>query len=493
MFMSRRNLLMGAAALSAAVLTPETVRAMAALQASADWALATADLETDVAPRAMRLVHGRAPAGLEGTLFRNGPGKFRRPGGSATHWFDGDGLMRAFRIRDGQATLEAKFADTPKRRFESQIDAVVTPGFGTRGDPRARIGSNDDANAANTAVMTAGDEVWALWEGGSPMAMAASDLSSRRFVTLREDLKGMPFQAHPRYDPDGTVWNVGLNGDKAVIWHLNADRSLKSADVVTLPRASYMHDFTATTRHIILVLQPWVFDNGGMPISSRFAWKPELGTQVLVIDKADLSRRRIFELPTFSYFHLGDAWEDSSGEDGSGTIRFDVAAGKDVAFAIDGARVLVEQRGVVPGEHAVLKLITLHADGRAELTASGVTAEFPKSDPRRAGQARRLTAHVAGERPDRPLPTGLATWDWDTGRSDAFIFGDGLIVEEAVFVPRPGRSEEADAWLVAPSINLAEGVTELHVFDAARVADGPLATWRADVALPAGFHGAWAA
>ncbi len=487
MHTSRRNFLMGAAALSAAVVTPETVRAMAAMQVTADWALATADLEADVAPRAMRLVHGRAPAGLSGTLFRNGPGKFRRPGGSATHWFDGDGLMRAFRVNDGQVTLEARFADTPKRRWESEIDAVVTPGFGTPGDARARIGSNNDVNSANTAVMVAGDEVWALWEGGSPTALAASDLSTKRFVTLRDDLKGMPFQAHPRYDPDGTIWNMGLNGDKAIVWHLNADRSLNAAQVIDLPRASYMHDFTATARHLIVVLQPWVFDHFGMPFSSQFAWKPDMGTQVLVIDKTDLSRRRIYELPTFSYFHLGDAWEDASG-----TIRFDVAAGKDVAFAIDGARVMVEQRGTVAGEHAVLKLITLHTDGRAELASSGVTAEFPKNDPRRAGLPRRLTAHVAGERPDRPLPSGLATWDWETGRSDRFLFGDSQIMEEAVFVPKAGATAEVDAWLVAPSINLAEGVTELHAFDAARVSDGPVASWRADVALPAGFHGVWA-
>ena len=487
MTLSRRNILMGAAALSAAVATPETVRAMAAMQAAADWALATADLEADVAPRALRLVHGRAPAGLAGTLFRNGPGKFRRPGGSVTHWFDGDGLMRAFRLADGQATLEARFADTPKRRHETELDAVVTPGFGTAGDPRARIGLNDDANAANTAVMLAGDEIWALWEGGSPTALSAADLSTRRVVTLRDDLKGMPFQAHPRYDPDGTIWNMGLNGGRAIIWRLNADRSPRAAQLIDLPRACFMHDFTATARHLILVLQPWVFDHQGLPYASQFAWRPELGVQIMVIDKADLGRRRIYELPAFSYFHLGDAWEDASG-----TIRFDVAAGKDVAFAVDGARVLVEQRGTVPGEHAVLKLVTLHTDGRAELESSGVTAEFPKADPRRAGLPRALTAHVAGERPDRPLPTGLATWNWDTGRSDYFNFGVTQIVEEAVIVPKPGRTEEAEAWLVAPSINLPEGVTELHVFEAGRVADGPLATWRADVALPAGFHGIWA-
>ena len=487
MLASRRTFLTGAAALSAAVLTPESVRAMAAMQAAADWSLATVDIERDLAPRAMRRVHGRAPAGLEGALFRNGPGKFRRPGGSVTHWFDGDGLMRAFRVRDGQATLEARFADTPKRRLESELDAVVTPGFGTIGDDRARVGSNDDVNAANTAVMAAGDAVWALWEGGSPLAMDAGDLSTRGFVTLRDDLKGMPFQAHPRFDADGTIWNIGLWGDRMVVWRLNPDGSLHTAEIVALPRASYMHDFTATARHLVIVLQPWVFERRGMPYAAQFAWKPELGTRVLVIDKADLTRIRTFELPTFSFFHLGDAWEEADG-----TIRFDVAAGKDVAFAVEGARVLVEGRGTVPGEPARLEMVALHADGRAEMSASGVAAEFPKSDPRRAGVRRRYTSHVAGETGGRPLPTGLAVHDWESGRTDAFDFGERMVMEEAVWVPKPGRSGETEAWLVAPSLNLAAGVTELHAFEAARVADGPVVSWRADVALPAGFHGAWA-
>ena len=68
-----------------------------------------------------------------------------------------------------------------------------------------------------------------------------------------------------------------------------------------------------------------------MPFSSQFAWRPEMGTQVLVIDKADLSRRRIYELPTFSYFHLGDAWSD--GDD----IRFDLCVHRDMDFAARGA------------------------------------------------------------------------------------------------------------------------------------------------------------
>jgi carotenoid cleavage dioxygenase-like enzyme len=483
---SRRHFLMSAAALSAAVATPETVWAAMAQDAAAPWALATADLDTDVSPRAMRLVQGRAPAGLEGTLFRNGPGKFRRPGGSATHWFDGDGLMRSFHIQDGAVTLAARFADTPKRRTETELDAVVTPGFGTAGDARARVGSNDDANCANTAVMVTSDAVWALWEGGSPLAMDAATLATQRFVTLRDDLKGMPFQAHPRYAPDGTIWNVGTNGDQVIVWHLQASGELIDAQVLRLPRASYLHDFTATERHLIFVLQPWVFERRGMPFLTQFAWRPEMGTQVLVVDKADLTQTRTYELPTFSFFHLGDGWTEADG-----TIRFDVAANDDVTFAIEGARVLVAGRGTVPGSPSVLKLVTLYPDGRAEMTSSGVAAEFPKGDPRRAGLERSLSVHVAGERGGRPLPNGLAIQDWKTGRSHAFAFDDTQIMEEAVFVPKPGTTAERDAWLVAPSINLTEGVTELHVFDVGAVENGPVATWRADVALPAGFHGAW--
>lgn len=486
MLASRRAFLVGAAALSASVLTPEAVKAAAAQATAADWALASADLKADIAPRAMRLLHGRAPEGLEGVLFRNGPAKFHRPGGSATHWFDGDGLMRAFRVSGDEATIEARFADTPKRRLEARLDAVVTPGFGTRGDARAVVGSPDDASVANTAVMVAGDKVWALWEGGSPLALDADTLATEDFVALRPDLKGMPFQAHPRYAPDGSIWNVGVHGDRLIVWRLNPDRSLNDAQVVDLPRASYMHDFTATDRHLVVVMQPWVFERNTMPFSSRFAWRPEMGTQVMVLDKDDLSRRRIYDLPTFSFFHLGDAWAEADG-----TIRFDVAAGRDVGFAIDGARAIVEGRGPVAGEPARMALITLHTDGRAEMLRTEVTGEFPKADPRRAGLARGLTLHTGGETSDRPLPTGLALTDWLSGRTESFAFGAGHVVEEAVFVPKPGKTDERDAWLVGPSINLKEGVTELHVFDARGLADGPVATWRADVALPAGFHGVW--
>ena len=254
---SRRAFLMGAAAVSAAVLTPDAALAAQTGAATRDWALVTADVEADIAPHAMRRLHGQAPAGLEGALYRNGPAKFRRPGGEAGHWFDGDGLIRRFRIRDGQAELAARFADTPKRRQETRLDAMVMPGFGTAADPRAEIGSVDDANAANTALLMVGDSLWALWEAGSPLALDPETLATHDFVSLRPDLKGMPFLAHPRVEPGGRIWNLGMNGDQAVVWRLAADGTLEDARVIALGQlCARLHRHRAPSGHRAAAVDP---------------------------------------------------------------------------------------------------------------------------------------------------------------------------------------------------------------------------------------------
>jgi all-trans-8'-apo-beta-carotenal 15,15'-oxygenase len=478
--MNRRDILRGAALLGgASVLTPEAVWAAAAN----DWTLGLADVESDLAPTAMIRLHGRAPADLAGTLFRNGPAKFRRPGGSVGHWFDGDGLVRKFQIADGHARLSARFVDTVKRRQETAANAVVMPGYGTAPARHAAITGPNDANAANTSVLMAGGELWALWENGSPTVLDPISLETRGFKTFRPDLKGMPFLAHPRVQPDGTIWNLGLNGQQAVVWQLAPDGALQKAEVLTLPRASYMHDFTATARHLVIVLQPWVQTRAGVPVIAGLDWKPELGTQVLVLDKDDLSKSRVFELPPFFFFHLGDAWEETDG-----TIRFDACVDNDPFGTAANAGALLQGRAVraAPPRRA---MVTLRADGRADLAKEPVSAEFPRGDARFAGQPRRYSVHVTNERPDRPLFQGVAVRDWKADRDQVFDFGPRHLVEEVVFVPRPGSLAELDGWLVGTTVNLDAKATELHVFDARQVQQGPIAAWRVPVALPVTFHG----
>ena len=394
------------------------------------------------------------------------------------HWFDGDGLVRAFTVQGGSASLAARFVDTSKRRVETAAGAIVQPGFGTPTRPGAVLGSPDDTNAANTHVIAAGGKLLALWEAGSAHAMDPASLATIGPVTLRPDLAGMPFLAHPRVEPSGRIWNIGLSGKQAIVWRLSPAGVLEAAQVVALPQASYCHDFTATARHIIILLQPWLHERNSMPFSSGMAWRPEQGTKVLVLDKNDLSQRRVYELPPLFCFHLGDAWEEADG-----TIHFDGCFDQSPLFATAGAADLVQGR-YPRSARPLLGLISLGPDGKARLDMTDTTAEFPRSNPARAGLPRPRTFHVGGYQPGRPFAQSINGWDWGKGRADSFSFGAHQIVEE--FVP-------AGRWLLGTTINMAARATELHVLDARRISDGPLASWRADVALPHSFHGSWVA
>jgi all-trans-8'-apo-beta-carotenal 15,15'-oxygenase len=475
---NRRQFLthMVAAAAASAVITPE--RAFAG--AGANWLPAVADVEGDIPLQMLRLVTGRIPATLSGTLYRNGPARFRRGKGASGHWFDGDGLIRRFHVHDGQATLNARFADTPKRRQEAALNAMVIPGFGSVMGAGAKLSSNDDANAANTGVMMIGADLCALHEGGSPMRMHPETLETLGFKTFRDDLVHMPFSAHPRIEPDGSAWNFGGGGRRAAIWRTKADGSLDAITMIDLPRKSYFHDFTMTARHIIIVLQPWIQEGMKFPISTAMKWRPELGTQVLVLDKADLTKRRMFELPSFAFFHLSDGWEEKDG-----TIRFEVCLEADPTFGQVSASALLRGEHI-PSPRPILTQIVLKADGKGELRPTAHAAEFPSSDPRFAGRARRYTHHVTHYR-NTPFPHAIAQWDNRKQADRVYDFGDHQLVEEFLFTPN-GAAENA-GWLVGTTLNLKAGATELHIFNAQNVEAGPIATLRASLPLPLTFHG----
>lgn len=485
--MNRRQMLFAALAAGAAastlggIITPDQALAGAA---PADWTLGVADVDADIPLQSLTRISGRLPAGFGGTLYRNGPAKFRRGGSAAGHWFDGDGLIRRFHFDDGKATLNARFADTPKRRLEEKLNAMVTPGFGTKGTDQASVNGPDDANSGNTSILPVGDEIWALWEGGSPVRMNAETLETLGMKTFRRDLKSMPFSAHPRVQPDGTVWNLGGGGKKASVWQVKRDGSLGAFQMIDLPRPSYFHDFTATARHIIIVLQPWLQEGFSFPLSETLKWRPEKGTQILVLDKDDLTKRRTYDVPTFAFFHLGDAWEEKDG-----TIRFDGAFEADPTFGQKAASGLLRGE-FIKSPPPILTQVVLRPDGKADVLPTGIRAEFPSNDKRVAGLPRRYTTHVTKYR-QTPFPHAIGLWDWVSGKDDVHDFGDHHLVEEFLFVPK--GAGERSGWLVGTTLNLKAKATEVHVIDAAHVSRGPIASFRANMPLPLGFHGAFSA
>jgi len=228
MSLSRRHFLASSAA-GTAVFGLGLSPAFAGTKAMPDWHLGyTSAPAGGFDPEPMRLVFGQVPKGLEGSLYRNGPAQFLYGKDDyARHWFDGDGMVQRIAIADGKAVHSGRFVQTTKRRIEQANGKIMAPGFGTVGHPDFPVSGPDDVNAANTSVIVIDGKLYALWEGGSAIAMDATTLETRGVKAWSDDLAGMPFLAHPKREPDGTVWNLAISGPAVGVYRIAADGGLQ--------------------------------------------------------------------------------------------------------------------------------------------------------------------------------------------------------------------------------------------------------------------------
>ena len=83
----------------------------------------------------------------------------------------------------------------------------------------------------------------------------------------------------------------------------------------------------------------------------------------------------------------------------------------------------------------------------------------------------------------------VSVYDHETDALDTFRYPDTSIPEEHLFVPQPGSAPESEGWVVGTALDYRSQSTELNVFAAERIAQGPIATARLPYALPIGLHG----
>jgi all-trans-8'-apo-beta-carotenal 15,15'-oxygenase len=213
--------------------------------------------------------------------------------------------------------------------------------------------------------------------------------------------------------------------------------------------------------------------------------------RVLVMDKADITRRRVFELPPQMVFHVGNAWDTADGQ-----VMLNLVSSPDLWFLNEGAVALMNAQPLPPHERAT-RLLQLALDmnsGRVREQALRGDIEFPRVDPRRIGQRTRFLATGAAwqAHPGRdrfPLLHGVQITDTESGRVRRFDYGAQWVAEEHVLIPKPGKGGELDAWLLGTAFDARRQATVLNLLDAAHVEDGPLAQAVLPYALPLGFHG----
>jgi all-trans-8'-apo-beta-carotenal 15,15'-oxygenase len=466
-----------------------TAQSFESQRAGQPWTQAFVGVQADVPPMPMAL-RGTLPPALHGAFFRNGPARHSLGGMRYHHWFDGDGLLQRYTLGAGGITHQGRFVRTEKYKIDTAAGRPMSSGFATVVPDGAPITGPDSLNVSNTSVVWHGGELMTLWEGGSAYRMDEKTLATRGVKTWSPDFAGVPFSAHPRIEPDGTLWNFGVSATsgRLALYRVRPDGVLATATTLPVPHIAMVHDFAVTQKHLVFLLPPLVFEgermNRGMSFLDAHVWKPQLGLRVLVLPKDALDQPQWFELPAGFVFHVGNAWEDRSG-----VIRLDCMRVNDASSATTGLKALMRGEFVID-EFAQLTLIEI--DLRARRARQQVLphrAEFPRIDPRHVGrQHQQLFATLRLAPGQRPGYDAVMRHDIGRGTTDHYRYGADVMVEEHLFVPRPGSTREGDGWLVGTALDLARGHTLFSVFDAGRLADGPIAQAEMPRLMPAGLH-----
>jgi carotenoid cleavage dioxygenase len=433
-------------------------------------------------------VVGTLPEELDGVYVRNGPNpRFTPPG--RYHWFDGDGMLHAVRLRDGRAAYRNRWVRTRGFAREAAAETALWSGVMEPVVDNPRDMPLKDT--ANTDVVAAGDRLLALWYlAGAPYAvdpLTLETLGAEDFDgTLRCDMS-----AHAKvdthtdelmffdYGPTPPYMRYGVVGPQGRVTHL--------VDV-DLPGPRLPHDMAITERHSILMDLPLVNDpeaaRGGRhrlrfdrDLPARFGVVPRHGGGDAV---------RWFEAEPCYVYHSVNAWEEGD------EVVLDLCRVKRPEIASGSTGTLERMLSYLRLDAQMQRYrFDLRTGATREQQLDDANAEFPAIDAARQGRRCRYayTVHISAE--TTFLFDALMKYDLHTGAAETHVLGAGRWGSEMVFVPRAGASCEDDGWVLSYVLDDATGRSEVVVLEAADFGGPPVARVLLPARVPIGFHACW--
>ena len=443
-------------------------------------------------------VLGQLPRELEGTLFRNGPNP-QFPS-AEQHLFGGDGMLHAFRFENGRVSYRNRWVRTAHFKAEREAGRRLYDGFGRpkSGEGQAALARVPDEGVANTNVLAHAGRLLALEEAHLPIEIDPETLETRGVFDFGGAIDGT-FTAHPKTDPvTGQMLFFGYGTPAPLsagmsFGSVEADGRVTRFERFEAPYASMVHDFAVTEGHVLFPVLP-LTGSMARATSGRppFAWEPDLGVRVGVMPRGGSTRDiRWFEGDAGYVFHVMNAWEEKDAQGGLRIVADVMRYDQPPLFPFPDGRPTDPLRSVARLCRWTFDLGSA-SDRFTQKPLEDLAGEFPRIDERRAGlpnrhgwyACQREAVHGAGNE-------GLAHVDVASGRHTLHYLTPGDRVSEPVFVPRASGASEGDGWLLATAFRAAENRSDLLVFDALGLADGPVATVQLSHRVPSGFHGNW--
>jgi all-trans-8'-apo-beta-carotenal 15,15'-oxygenase len=438
-------------------------------------------------------IEGQIPAGLRGTLYRNGSGRNDLAGEWFPHWFDGDGMISAIRFDDRGIHYRNRYVATENYRDETRAGHILNRGFGKQ-RPRGMLGNafRQPANVSNTSVVMQGDRLLSLWEGGPPVALDPATLDTRGIETFGGTVKA--FSAHPKIDPQtGELFNFGIEyGARTTLTPYRIDKGVVTRlPPVTLPHSFMNHDFVLTTHYLVFCLGPIIlwkrpFVLGQRSFDRALFWDGRMPTLILLVPRDGSGKTRIIETDAFFQFHFANGFEED------GALVLDLARYPDYHTIGQALRDYWKSEWPSHGMASLTRMRIDLAAGEVESRTydSGTANEFPCINPAWVGKRQRY-AYIACNPSDRKigLQQQLAKVDLETGAVTRHDFRPGGYPGEPLFIATASRGAEDDGVVVSLVFDAGRQRTDIVGLDARDLAARPLFVAPLKHHVPFSLHG----
>ena len=457
-----------------------------------EWASAFAQPAQEFTLSPLQIISGQIPAGLRGSLYRNGPSLFERKGERIAHWFDGDGAVLGVHF-DGQTVQGAyRRVQTAGYLAEEAAGTFQWSGYGRRSVPFWR--RSPLKNVANTSVLALEDRLLALWEGGLPHALDLQTLETQGLDSLQTLEAGQPFSAHPKVDPrSGEIYNFGVSVGRETVLNLyRCDRrgAVLGQSKIPIRGTPLIHDFILAGPYLIFCIPPISLDV--LPLllrwksySEALRWQPERGTQILVVDRETLQPLAQSEVEPWFQWHFGNGFVDPEGR-----IVVDVARYDD----FQTNQFLQEVPSGHPKTAALSTLWRLRispqtAAVEAAQQLDSRSCEFPTVSPTVVGQPSHYT--YLNARSDQcaitDLHDSLAYFDHQQETLKLSVLGEHFYPSEPIFAPDPHHADQG--WILSVVYDAQRHASEVWIYE--QTLSEPLCRVSLPSAIALGFHGTW--
>ncbi len=461
------------------------------------WAKAIAQPATEFPPTPLP-VSGQIPAGLRGTLYRNGPACLERGGVQVGHWFDGDGAILAVQFTDTGATGLYRYVKTDGYKEEAAANKLLYGNYGmTAPGPIWNQWLKPIKNAANTSVLALPDKLLALWEGGKPYALDLETLKTRELDDLGGLKDGLPYSAHPKCDAHtGEIFNFGVSpGLNATlnVYKSDAYGKILQKAAVQLEGVPLVHDFVLAGPYLVFFIPPVRVNplpvlTGLSCYSDSLQWQPSKGTQFLVFDRETLSLVSRGETEPWYQWHFANGHVDASGAVIVDIVRYEDFQTNQYLKEVATGQTHTPAKSTLWQVHLDPKL------GKITKIQQVLDrhCEFPVVPQQQVGQASRhtyLSVHRQGVDTSQEIFGAIACFDHQTETLTTADPGENRYPSEPIYAPDIHNSDQG--WIVTVVYDGNTDTSVVWVFDSNRLDEPPVCKLKLPSVVPHSFHGTW--